>query len=456
MSESRSNFQRLLRDLFQFDCADLDFGIYRILNFKRDAIEKFIEKDLLDGVATALKNSYQDELNYAAADMEDLAERIRDGLAEDAIDGDGNLAAEHQKTRLGRKYLARQRQLRGAAPGPGVEAAVFNHLYAFFNRYYDAGDFISKRKYSERRNHYAVPYNGEEVYLHWANKDQYYVKTGEHFTNYRCTAHNGVAAHFHLRAASVEHNNVKGDKRFFLPLLDGVGYDTNSRVVTIPFEFRPLRDSEEKTYGARGQQEAIIDEAVEKIPDRLSPKDHGDALGALLAEHHRAADGSAVTFLAHHLRHYTRRNTSDFFVHKNLKGFLTQELDFYLKNEVLNLDEMETGLEARSEGWFQIMRAIRAVGGKIIDFLAQIEDFQKMLFEKRKFITDTQYCITVRNVPEGFHGEIAACDPQWDEWKELFHIDEEQKNLFNSGAKNRKERRLAFLKDHPTLVLDTT
>ncbi|MBI4566975.1 MAG: site-specific DNA-methyltransferase, partial [Planctomycetes bacterium] len=47
-------------------------------------------------------------------------------------------------------------------------------------------------------------------------------------------------------------------------------------------------------------------------------------------------------------------------------------------------------------------------------------------------------------------------DPQWDEWKELFHIDEEQKNLFNSGAKNRKERRLAFLKDHPTLVLDTT
>jgi adenine-specific DNA-methyltransferase len=38
--------QGLLRELFQFSSADLDFGIYRIMNFKRDAIEKFIKKDL--------------------------------------------------------------------------------------------------------------------------------------------------------------------------------------------------------------------------------------------------------------------------------------------------------------------------------------------------------------------------------------------------------------------------
>jgi adenine-specific DNA-methyltransferase len=32
----------LLRGLIQFDCADLDFGIYRIMNRKRDMIERFI------------------------------------------------------------------------------------------------------------------------------------------------------------------------------------------------------------------------------------------------------------------------------------------------------------------------------------------------------------------------------------------------------------------------------
>ena len=47
---------------------------------------------------------------------------------------------------------------------------------------------------------------------------------------------------------------------------------------------------------------------------------------------------------------------------------------------------MEAAGEGRAEGWFQTLRAIKAVGGRIIEFLHQIEEFQKMLWEKRKFI----------------------------------------------------------------------
>ena len=46
MSEHQARFQALLRELFQFDSADLDFGIYRIMNHKRDAIERYIAEDL--------------------------------------------------------------------------------------------------------------------------------------------------------------------------------------------------------------------------------------------------------------------------------------------------------------------------------------------------------------------------------------------------------------------------
>ncbi|MBC7327170.1 hypothetical protein H5T87_03525 [bacterium] len=35
-------FQDLLREIFQFSASDLDFGIYRILNYKRQQIEDFI------------------------------------------------------------------------------------------------------------------------------------------------------------------------------------------------------------------------------------------------------------------------------------------------------------------------------------------------------------------------------------------------------------------------------
>ena len=43
---SLKKFQDLLRQLFQIEAADLDFGIYRILNYKREQVEEFINKRL--------------------------------------------------------------------------------------------------------------------------------------------------------------------------------------------------------------------------------------------------------------------------------------------------------------------------------------------------------------------------------------------------------------------------
>ena len=42
MSQYRQKLQALLRELFQFDSADLDFGIYAVMNHKRDQVERFI------------------------------------------------------------------------------------------------------------------------------------------------------------------------------------------------------------------------------------------------------------------------------------------------------------------------------------------------------------------------------------------------------------------------------
>jgi adenine-specific DNA-methyltransferase len=46
--------------------------------------------------------------------------------------------------------------------------------------------------------------------------------------------------------------------------------------------------------------------------------------------------------------------------------------------------------------------------GKLIDFLAQLEDFQKKLWLKKKFVVETNYCITLDRVPEELYPEIAA------------------------------------------------
>ncbi len=445
-------FQSLLRDLFQFDCADLDFGIYRIMNYKRQAIEKWITEDLPRAISEELRRGALAEQGQAQEALQAARQKVLDALGEDALDADGNLAETYRATRAGKEYLEAQAKARGARSTETLEAAIYNHLYAFFSRYWQDGDFISRRRYSKKER-YAIPYNGEEVTLYWANHDQYYVKTGEYFTDYTYKAPNGVTVRFELRQADVEQGNIKGEKRFFLPVLDGLAWDEASRTLTIPFQFRPLTAQETIAYGQKNQQEAILAKAVADIPKRIKAP---EAIAALTAERRTPTpapspkgrgeeNGAAVSLLEYHLRQYTRRNTSDFFIHKDLRGFLARELDFYLKNEALNLEEMEAAGEQLAEGWFQLMRLVKRIGSVIIDFLAQIEDFQKMLWEKKKFVTETFYVITVGNIPEAFYPEIAACEAQWEEWRALLAVESPK------GA----QQRVDFLQAHPTLPLDT-
>ena len=105
----------------------------------------------------------------------------------------------------------------GADPA-ALEDEVYSHLYDFFRRYYDEGDFISMRRYKE--GVYAIPYEGEEVKLHWANADQYYVKTAENFRDYAFRLPSGRRVHFKLAEAEADRDNVKAaegkDRRFIV------------------------------------------------------------------------------------------------------------------------------------------------------------------------------------------------------------------------------------------------
>ena len=334
-----------------------------------------------------------------------------------------------------------------------IEADIYINLHKFFSRYYQEGDFVSKRRISGNRHRYVVPYNGEEVYLHWANSDQYYVKTTEHFHNYDWEAPDGSAVRFELRNADVEHNNVEGDVRFFLPLAGKVQWDEKARRAIIPFEYRPLTAQEGEKYGKRGQQEKIILGAVDDVASRLA-KLSPNLATALRSERPRNDNGS-VSHLEHHLRQYTRRNTSDFFIHKDLKGFLSRELDFYLKNEVLDLDVLERAGERNMGGWFQRMRLIKSIGNVIIDFLGRIENFQKVLWEKHKFVTEAHHCISVGIIDSKFHPVIVRNDRQWAEWRELLGIGEGGMTLLDTG-RDAMDRRTDLLQACPTLMVDTS
>ena len=89
-----AKFQDLLRELFQFDCADLDFGIYRIMNHKRDVVERFVTENLPAMVDAELGSGPLDEQAKAEADLaqarQDLI-MLANSMGEAAFDEHGEL-----------------------------------------------------------------------------------------------------------------------------------------------------------------------------------------------------------------------------------------------------------------------------------------------------------------------------------------------------------------------------
>ncbi|HWQ96193.1 MAG TPA: hypothetical protein VN368_02350 [Candidatus Methylomirabilis sp.] len=195
---------------------------------------------------------------------------------------------------------------------------VYNLIIDFFSRYFEKGDFLSKKRYGAK-NHYMIPYNGEEVLLHWANHDQYYIKTDEFFKNYSFKVGDSHVS-FKIKEAETEINNNKGEKRYFIPANGHAIEAQKGNVLTIWFQYRALSEEEKKKYGTRNIQDQLIQEVIKKI----DIKNNGWKAALLKSN----GDGSSL--LEKHLKRYVNKNTCDFFIHKNLRGFLNHELEFFI------------------------------------------------------------------------------------------------------------------------------
>lgn len=443
----KEQLQSKLSELFQFNVADLDFGIYRIMNHKREEIKKFIKKDLIAAVDTEFEKYSTANKEEVEKELREIRKKIEETIGKDAFEASGEIKEEYKKLQVAKEYYKKKEELDNAKISEQHKAEIFSHIYQFFSRYYQDGDFLSLKRYS-KQNKYAVPYNGEEVVLHWANKDQYYIKTGEYFKNYTFRV-GDYKINLRLSNAEIDKNNNKSDRRFFV-LKEGIGnifFDENKKELTVFFEYRGINKEEEEKYGSKNIQENIINSIKVTIIDGIP----NSGIKSALERNSEKSEGK--TLLEDHLSTYIKKNTTDYFIHKDLKRFLEGELDFYIKNEVLMLDDLGSEKEVSIEKYITRIKVIKEISKKIIEFLAQIEDFQKKLWEKKKFVVKTDYCMTLDNVPEALYPEILKNKDQLNDWKILYGAGEEKQPTITSfGSKSIDE---AYLKEHPYLALDT-
>lgn len=382
-----------LQEIFQINQPDLDFGIYRILNSRQTQINEFLQKTLPNKINAAFNGNFEQANN------------------------------------------------------------VYNHLYTFFSRYYDQGDFISQRRY--KGDTYAIPYAGEEVMLHWANKDQYYTKSGESFSNYAFTLENGKKVQFRLVEADTAKDNRKDNEQSRVFALiepqiktqtdengdeiqtDILPFDIQGDLLTLRFEYIAIQGTEKQR--TKLQKEYIL-QAVEKIKTFAISDDFQEIFTLKPTDTNKTR-----TLLEKYLTDYTAKNTADYFIHKNLGKFLNQELDFYIKNEVMNLDNIQDSTDfSHIKQNLQTIKTLKTVAKEIITFLAQLEDFQKKLWLKKKFVAGCHYLITLDHLTEEQMQTALVNPKQTAQWLALFNV--------NTSGLNATE----ICRKYPHLVVDTS
>lgn len=412
-----------LRELFELDKSDLDFGIYRIIAAKNKEVTEFLDRQLKDAVKATLAAHGAGAADQIQTELDKTIANLRAAEVPDE-----QIEANKKVSDLRAKLAAA-----GGAAAADLEADIYNHLLAFFGRYYDEGDFISKRRY--KGDTYAIPYGGEEVTLHWANKDQYYIKSGEWHKDYRFKVGDNTVRFKLVDATQEVANNKEADdakRRYILATENPV--EATASELTLRFEFRVPTQADKDRAAAGAVAVFGGDYAKPTNPKKGDEREQFcadaekrsvaamvESWKSMIASPGTAAtaDKPARTLLGKHLDHFTARNTFDYFIHKDLGGFLRRELDFYLKNEVVRLDDLESLPSDHLQRVQGKIKAIRAVASRLIAFLSALEDFQKKMWLKKKFVLNTNWLVTVDRVPSALRNVVAASDRQWAEWERL-------------------------------------
>jgi len=484
-----------LKEMFQFNANDLDFGIYRIYNLKRKEIENFIdgkdeqclepiinktleqvsniEKQVeLTSLTAYLKNFNREILlNDPAGNFKDIQTLI--DLSKD----------DTEKENLSTALTASTKEFNITDE---IKDKIYNHILGYFEMYYSNGDFgYNNRSRSLYKVPYEADYDGNDTMFHWKHKGSLYIKTGNSFNAIKFKLKH-LDKEFELRLETnddskdeeVARNNNKDTKlkhykfnrfeeqdgvtrivfnlsdssttkaKLFEDLFNDVFKSKENLDKYLFAEDKPVfndltddydkvQDGSLKGIGALRVKRQTLLNKVNKNFERGSKIELLDKDKP--TEHFSDETLESIYNIDQKLNSFYIGNDSDYFIHENLQEFLTQEKERYIKNHILS--DLKSILDGKLDNTTLIIaKAFELLSTRIIEFLSAIEEFQKKLFTMKKKVVESEYCLTIDNIDEKYYKEILENKAQLAEWENLFCV---------------KVKTLADLKAQPTLVLDT-
>jgi len=240
-------------------------------------------------------------------------------------------------------------------PFPEFREELFDKLYTFFNRYFSETGSIYFKYTPIHQNIYEKVYtNDKDVILFWKTYPLYYVKTDRIFKN-----------------MDVE---IEGKKIIFD--VSGLEYKKSNEKREVIYEFSESRD--EKTIVLNVQ---------------YSEKGKKTKLNELIKEIKRLGiEWINEEIIEKAINIFEKQNEVDYFINKNARKFLNEQLEIWMYQYIFSGDNEWNEIRIKQ------LQILRDIARKIIDFISQFEDELVKIWNKPKFVLNSNYVITLDRI----------------------------------------------------------
>jgi len=267
---------------------------------------------------------------------------------------------------------------------PKLKEEMFDKLYSFFSRYFTESGSIYFNSTPFHNNIYEKVYTDErDVILFWKTQMLYYVKTDRIF-----------------RSLPVEFDGFK----FYFDASKIESKKANEKRSLI-FELNKVREDDTIVFGV-------------SYSERGSKTRQDEILKSLKKK------GVAITEeqLERAFRVFEKQSEVDFFINKNAKAFLQEQFKLW------SYQYFWDGAEKWDADRVNEIQALKDIAYKIIDFISQFEDELVKIWNKPKFVKNSNYVITLDRISDKKLIDKILKDErikdQIKEWKELGIVDE--------------------------------
>ena len=271
---------------------------------------------------------------------------------------------------------------------PDFEEELYDKLYTFFKRYISESGAILFNQTPFHNNVYEKIYaDDEDVVLFWKTKNLYYVKTDRVF-----------------RSMPIEFDGL----RFF--------FDASE------IEYKKNNERREVIYELQGIENGVI---VFKV--KYSERGRKTNTEEILKNLKKAGVRVSEEQLQNAFRIFEKQSEVDYFINKNAREFLKEQFKLWLYQYLVD------GTEDWTKERIDQLNILRNIAYKLIDLVAQFEEELVKIWNKPKFVINSNYVITLDRIAK--HGEKGLevirkilnhpnLQEQIREWKELGIVDD--------------------------------